>query len=176
MNTDGEQPPISASQIDRKPELAAELGGQKEFQPQSTAATAASPHCNGVKEELHRAETQPPIVCDSDHQVTIATENRNLEVKKKIKIDFFLFPLFRFFFFFFFWFVFVCLFWFCDYASSSSSSSRVLWIEFLESLWHFELGFGNDFSFSANLKLLATNQAAHALETFHLFFFFFFPS
>lgn len=68
MNTDGEQPPISASQIDRKPELAAELGGQKEFQPQSTAATAASPHCNGVKEELHRAETQPPIVCDSDHQ------------------------------------------------------------------------------------------------------------
>ncbi|XP_038887706.1 probable polyamine transporter At1g31830 isoform X1 [Benincasa hispida] len=62
MYKDGEQPPISAAslQIDRKTEHAAELGDQKEFQPQSTAA---------AKEELHRAETEPPpMVSNSDLQ------------------------------------------------------------------------------------------------------------
>ncbi|KAG6571609.1 hypothetical protein SDJN03_28337, partial [Cucurbita argyrosperma subsp. sororia] len=70
MKRDGDEAPISASQIDRKPEQttsAAELG-EKEFQPNSTSA--GSPlHCDGTKEELRRAETEPPIVGDSSHQV-----------------------------------------------------------------------------------------------------------
>lgn len=78
MKRDGEEKEVSISalQVDRKPEQnqtasaeppTAELG-QKEVQAQSTSA-AAPPHCDGAKEELRRAEIEPTIVADSDHQV-----------------------------------------------------------------------------------------------------------
>lgn len=85
MKIDGaeKEAPISASSANQKPEqtASAELGqNQKEFQlqPQATVA-AAPPHSDGVKDELRRAQTEPPIVGDFDNQVPFATEKPNLE-------------------------------------------------------------------------------------------------
>ncbi|XP_022931075.1 probable polyamine transporter At1g31830 isoform X1 [Cucurbita moschata] len=76
MKRDGaeKEAPASALPVDPKPEQAATAAppatelGEKEVQAQSAAAAAAPSHSDSAKEELSSAETEPPIVGDSDRQ------------------------------------------------------------------------------------------------------------